>query len=84
MTSLTMTMSSTTSNSLAYAPKGRTYMLPVLTGSQVVPEKYSKYKLDPIDEFFAMGRGRQVPQTPDAAAVDVPALVGNQCILKLC
>jgi len=47
----------------------------VLTYMQVVPEKYSKYKLDPIDEFFAMGRGRQVPQTPDAAAVDVPALV---------
>lgn len=39
-----------------------------------IPEKYSKYKLDPIDEFFAMGRGLQKPHTPDAAAVDVPAL----------
>ena len=39
-----------------------------------IPEKYSKYKLDPIDEFFAMGRGRQVPQTDSESAVDVPAL----------
>jgi hypothetical protein len=44
---------------------------------QAIPEKYSKYKLDPIDEFFAMGRGLQKPQSPDAAAVDVPALVCN-------
>ena len=42
---------------------------------QAIPEKYSKYKLDPIDEFFAMGRGLQKPQTPEAAAVDVPAMV---------
>lgn len=53
-------------------------MLSVLTQIQVVPEKYSKYKLDPIDEFFAMGRGRQVPQSSDAAAVDVPALVRDK------
>ncbi|KAL9126965.1 MAG: hypothetical protein Q9217_004071 [Psora testacea] len=39
-----------------------------------VPEKYSKYKLAPIDEFFAMGRGRQVPQTDQEPAVDVPSL----------
>ena len=39
-----------------------------------IPEKYSKYKLDPIDEFFAMGRGRQVPQTDTESAVDVPSL----------
>lgn len=39
-----------------------------------IPEKYSKYKLDPIDEFFAMGRGRQVPQTDSESAVDVPSL----------
>lgn len=36
----------------------------------VVPERYSKYKLDPIDEFFAMGRGRQIP----SENVDVPSL----------
>ena len=42
---------------------------------QAIPEKYSKYNLDPIDEFFAMGRGLQKPHTPEAAAVDVPALV---------
>ena len=42
---------------------------------QAIPEKYSKYNLDPIDEFFAMGRGLQKPHSPDAAAVDVPALV---------
>ena len=39
-----------------------------------IPEKYSKYKLDPIDEFFAMGRGRQVPKTDKEPAVDVPSL----------
>ncbi|KAF6231175.1 hypothetical protein HO173_010675 [Letharia columbiana] len=39
-----------------------------------IPEKYSKHNLDPIDEFFAMGRGLQSPQTPEAAAVDVPSL----------
>lgn len=42
---------------------------------QAIPERYSKYKLDPIDEFFAMGRGRQVPQTSEGDAVDVPSLV---------
>ncbi|MCJ1279468.1 methionine-synthesizing 5- methyltetrahydropteroyltriglutamate--homocysteine methyltransferase [Puttea exsequens] len=40
----------------------------------VTPERYAKYKLDPIDEFFAMGRGRQQPQTESGAAVDVPSL----------
>ncbi|KAF6238093.1 hypothetical protein HO173_003727 [Letharia columbiana] len=39
-----------------------------------IPEKYSKHNLDPIDEFFAMGRGLQSPHTPEAAAVDVPSL----------
>ncbi|KAL9100397.1 MAG: hypothetical protein Q9163_004219 [Psora crenata] len=39
-----------------------------------IPERYSKYKLAPIDEFFAMGRGRQVPQTEHEPAVDVPSL----------
>ena len=43
--------------------------------SQAIPEKYSKYNLAPIDEFFAMGRGLQKPQTPEDAAVDVPSLV---------
>ncbi|KAL8828347.1 MAG: hypothetical protein Q9191_002646 [Dirinaria sp. TL-2023a] len=39
-----------------------------------IPEKYTKYNLDPIDEFFAMGRGLQKPQTDKESAVDVPAL----------
>ncbi|KAJ5176247.1 5-methyltetrahydropteroyltriglutamate--homocysteine methyltransferase [Penicillium canariense] len=34
----------------------------------VVPERYSKYKLHPLDEYFAMGRGLQ------KEGVDVPAL----------
>jgi 5-methyltetrahydropteroyltriglutamate--homocysteine methyltransferase len=34
----------------------------------VVPERYSKYNLDPLDEYFAMGRGLQ------KEGVDVPAL----------
>lgn len=39
--------------------------------SKVVPDKYSKYNLDPIDEYFALGRGRQVPEE----GIDVPSLV---------
>lgn len=42
---------------------------------QAIPERYTKYKLDPIDEFFAMGRGLQKPQTDGNAAIDVPSLV---------
>lgn len=34
----------------------------------VIPERYSKYNLDPLDEYFAMGRGLQ------KEGVDVPAL----------
>ncbi|KAJ5812182.1 cobalamin-independent methionine synthase [Penicillium riverlandense] len=34
----------------------------------VVPERYSKYNLDPLDEYFAMGRGLQ------KEGVDVPSL----------
>ncbi|KAK3216318.1 hypothetical protein GRF29_8g2970340 [Pseudopithomyces chartarum] len=34
----------------------------------VIPERYSKNKLDPLDEYFAMGRGHQKD------GVDVPAL----------
>ncbi|PYH93725.1 cobalamin-independent methionine synthase [Aspergillus ellipticus CBS 707.79] len=34
----------------------------------VIPERYSKYNLHPVDEYFAMGRGLQKP------GVDVPAL----------
>jgi 5-methyltetrahydropteroyltriglutamate--homocysteine methyltransferase len=41
----------------------------------VIPERYSKYNLSPIDEYFAMGRGLQRPATDSAPAVDVPALV---------
>jgi len=40
----------------------------------VIPERYSKYNLSPIDEYFAMGRGLQRPATDNAPAVDVPAL----------
>ena len=36
---------------------------------QATPPRYSKHGLDPIDEFFAMGRGHQ------KNGVDVPALV---------
>lgn len=42
---------------------------------QAIPERYSKYKLSPIDEFFAMGRGLQRPGKDGASAVDVPSLV---------
>src|ERR1700750_787556 len=41
----------------------------------VVPERYTKYKLAPIDEYFAMGRGLQKPASDSTAAVDVPSLV---------
>ncbi|KAJ9647459.1 5-methyltetrahydropteroyltriglutamate-homocysteine S-methyltransferase [Exophiala oligosperma] len=40
----------------------------------VIPERYTKYNLAPIDEYFAMGRGLQRPATGGAPAVDVPAL----------
>ncbi|KAJ9612599.1 methionine-synthesizing 5- methyltetrahydropteroyltriglutamate--homocysteine methyltransferase [Cladophialophora chaetospira] len=40
----------------------------------VVPERYSKYNLAPIDEYFAMGRGLQKPATDSSPAVDVPSL----------
>ncbi|KAI9777805.1 MAG: methionine-synthesizing 5- methyltetrahydropteroyltriglutamate--homocysteine methyltransferase [Candelina submexicana] len=38
-----------------------------------VSEKYSRHKLDQIDEFFAMGRGHQ-KTAKDGSIVDVPAL----------
>ncbi|CAI7628260.1 unnamed protein product [Penicillium pancosmium] len=34
----------------------------------VIPQRYSQHKLDPLDEYFAMGRGHQKD------GVDVPAL----------
>ncbi|KKK13175.1 hypothetical protein P175DRAFT_0471578 [Aspergillus ochraceoroseus IBT 24754] len=40
----------------------------------VVPERYTKYGLDPLDEYFAMGRGLQKPAKDGQAAIDVPAL----------
>jgi 5-methyltetrahydropteroyltriglutamate--homocysteine methyltransferase len=43
----------------------------------VVPERYTKYNLAPIDEYFAMGRGLQKPATDGSPAVDVPSLVRN-------
>jgi len=39
-----------------------------------VLDRYAQYKLDPIDEFFAMGRGLQKPAQDGNAAVDVPSL----------
>ena len=42
---------------------------------QATPERYTKYGLAPIDEFFAMGRGLQRPAKDGAPAVDVPSLV---------
>lgn len=42
---------------------------------QVVPERYSKYNLSDLDEYFAMGRGLQRPEKDGEPAVDVPALV---------
>lgn len=39
-----------------------------------IPERYSKYSLDPIDEFFAMGRGLQKPKSDSSDAIDVSAL----------
>ncbi|MCJ1244454.1 methionine-synthesizing 5- methyltetrahydropteroyltriglutamate--homocysteine methyltransferase [Trapelia coarctata] len=38
------------------------------------PERYTKYNLDPIDEFFAMGRGLQKPGKDGEPAIDVPSL----------
>src|ERR1700761_2750578 len=43
----------------------------------VVPERYTKYNLTPIDEYFAMGRGLQKPATDNSPAVDVPSLVST-------
>lgn len=43
----------------------------MLTFLQAVPERYSKYKLPQIDEFFALGRGLQKPDEK----IDVPSLV---------
>ncbi|EXJ86353.1 5-methyltetrahydropteroyltriglutamate-homocysteine methyltransferase [Capronia epimyces CBS 606.96] len=40
----------------------------------VVPERYTKDSLSPIDQYFAMGRGLQRPATDSTPAVDVPAL----------
>ncbi|KIW75389.1 5-methyltetrahydropteroyltriglutamate-homocysteine S-methyltransferase [Fonsecaea pedrosoi CBS 271.37] len=40
----------------------------------VVPERYTKYNLAPLDEYFAMGRGLQRPATDSSPAVDVPSL----------
>ena len=49
---------------------------PVLViNQQVIPERYSKYNLHQLDEYFAMGRGLQRPAKDGEPAVDVPALV---------
>ncbi|KAI5291835.1 methionine-synthesizing 5- methyltetrahydropteroyltriglutamate--homocysteine methyltransferase [Ascosphaera aggregata] len=38
------------------------------------PERYTQYGLQPLDEYFAMGRGLQRPAKDDEPAVDVPSL----------
>ncbi|EEP77061.1 5-methyltetrahydropteroyltriglutamate-homocysteine S-methyltransferase [Uncinocarpus reesii 1704] len=40
----------------------------------VIPERYSKYGLHQLDEYFAMGRGLQRPAKDGEPAVDVPSL----------
>lgn len=40
-----------------------------------IPERYSKYNLHPVDEYFAMGRGLQKPAKDGQEAIDVPSLV---------
>ncbi|KAG9533783.1 cobalamin-independent methionine synthase, partial [Aureobasidium melanogenum] len=40
----------------------------ILTPYQAIPERYSKHGLDPLDEYFAMGRGHQ------RDGIDVPSL----------
>ncbi|PKY02170.1 cobalamin-independent methionine synthase MetH/D [Aspergillus campestris IBT 28561] len=40
----------------------------------VIPERYSKYGLHPVDEYFAMGRGLQKPAKDGQEAIDVPSL----------
>lgn len=40
----------------------------------VVPDRYTKYELEPIDVLFAMGRGLQRKATETTKAVDVTAL----------
>ncbi|OJJ03665.1 hypothetical protein ASPVEDRAFT_30168 [Aspergillus versicolor CBS 583.65] len=40
----------------------------------VVPERYTKYNLHPVDEYFALGRGLQKPAKDGQAAIDVPSL----------
>ncbi|ODV79856.1 methionine-synthesizing 5 methyltetrahydropteroyltriglutamate--homocysteine methyltransferase [Suhomyces tanzawaensis NRRL Y-17324] len=40
----------------------------------VIPDRYTKYDLAPIDVLFAMGRGLQRKATETTAAVDVTAL----------
>ena len=47
-------------------------------GEKAAPEKYTKFGLSPVDEFFAMGRGLQRPATDGKPAIDVPALVRRQ------
>ena len=42
----------------------------------VIPERYSKYNLHPLDTYFAMGRGLQ------KEGVDVPALVCHQSLSR--
>ncbi|KAL1968852.1 hypothetical protein VTN77DRAFT_1213 [Rasamsonia byssochlamydoides] len=40
----------------------------------VIPERYTKYNLHPLDVYFAMGRGLQKPAADGQPAIDVPSL----------
>jgi 5-methyltetrahydropteroyltriglutamate--homocysteine methyltransferase len=42
---------------------------------KAIPDRYSKYNLSDLDEYFAMGRGLQRPAKDGEDAVDVTALV---------
>lgn len=43
----------------------------MLTSLQATPPRYAETKLEPIDEYFAMGRGHQKD------GIDVPSLVSD-------
>jgi 5-methyltetrahydropteroyltriglutamate--homocysteine methyltransferase len=47
----------------------------LLTLVKAIPDRYSKYNLSDLDEYFAMGRGLQRPAKDGEDAVDVTALV---------
>lgn len=50
------------------------HVLDLATLLNVIPDRYTKFDLAPIDVLFAMGRGLQRPATDSSPAVDVTAL----------